>query len=155
VSAVPSALLDTTYLLPFLGIELRVRGVREDLARLLRSNPKLWFHPLSLVETKWVVLSLERRHGPGLRGSFIEGLGALLTDHRFVPSPLTSKAIETDADRLLDAGVQDYFDRMLAATAHQLPGTFLTEDRDLLDPNGPRKTLPGMRVTTLHRFLQQ
>lgn len=148
-------LLDTTYLLPFFGMEIRVEGVKHHLSQLLTSGRKLLFHPLSLVEAKWVVLAIERKGKQGLRASFLEGLDALLADKRFAPSPLTSKAVEANADRLLDEGLQDYFDRMLASTAHSLQTILLTEDEELLNPKGPLRILPGLRAMSIAVYIRK
>lgn len=148
-------LLDTTYLLPFFGIRIRPRGPRESVPQLVASGRSLLYHPLSLVEAKWVVLALERRGLSGVRTRFLAGLDALLMDKRWAAAPLTSHAIEADADSLLDEGLADYFDRMLAATAHCVPATLLTEDEELLNPQGPLAVLPGLRVTTAQAFLTE
>ncbi len=148
-------LLDTTYLLPFFGIEIRVEQVRQHLSHLLASGRRMLYHPLSLVEAKWVILSMERTGKPSLRASFIEGLDALLADKRFKSFPLTSKSVEENADRLLDEGLKDYFDRMLACTAYSLQATLLTEDEELLNPKGPLRILHGLRVMTVGMFVRK
>jgi PIN domain len=140
-------LLDTTFLLPLFGIDNRVPGFAEAFPKLLGERSVL-YSPLSLVEAKWVALGLGRRE-PGLReallGAYRQGLSVLAAESRLAATPLTDPAIEGVADRLLQKGVKDYFDRMLCATAVSRGCPLCTEDEDLLSlgkaPDGALVTM--------------
>ena len=139
-------LLDTTYLLPALGIGVGLERFEEAFPRLLEEEEVL-YNPLSLVEAKWICLRLSRRR-PDLRerllSSFVSGLRALLGDERLAQVPVTSPDVEELADLLLARGVRDYFDRMVYASAVCEDAALLTEDEELLGLEGvprPREVL--------------
>ncbi|MCD6409787.1 MAG: PIN domain-containing protein [Candidatus Verstraetearchaeota archaeon] len=125
--------LDTTYLLPLFGVDVGLKGFAECFPRVL-DGFEVWFNPMSLVEAKWIVLRLLRRD-PSRRGvlllRFRRGLEALKLDERFRQTVLTSAAVEEVADRLLEVGVGDYFDRLIYATAVCYDAVLLTEDEEL------------------------
>jgi len=125
--------LDTIYLLPLFGVDVGLKGFAEHFSRVL-DGFEVWFNPVSLVEAKWVVLRLLRRD-PSRREvlllRFRRGLEALMLDERFRQTVLTNAAVEEVADRLLGLGVEDYFDRMIYATAVYYDAVLLTEDEEL------------------------
>ena len=56
-----------------------------------------------------------------------------LSDERIAQTELTSPRVEELADALLlEAGLRDYFDRVIYATATALNVALLTEDRELV-----------------------
>ena len=126
--------LDTTYLLPIFGISIKLEGFEEFFPELLAEYAVL-YNPVSLVEAKWIVLKLAKRE-PQKRGTLLErfrrGLEALLHDERLGQTELTNPDIEEVADLLLTrAGVADYFDRLIYATAASRRSVLLTEDEEL------------------------
>lgn len=139
-------LLDTTYILPVLGVGVRLPRYEELFPRLLEAY-EAYYTPLSLVEAKWIILRLARR-SPGLREELLReyraGVETLRADERLHETIVTNGAIEEAADRLLALGVRDYFDRMIYATALYYSAVLLTEDRELhrlgasTDPEPPR-----------------
>ena len=126
--------LDTTYLLPIFGIDVRLKGFGELFPRLLASYAVL-YNPVSLVEAKWIVLKLVKKEPQKrdiLLGRFRRGLEALLRDDRLGQTELTSPEIEEVADLLLTrTGIADYFDRLIYATAASRGSVLLTEDEEL------------------------
>jgi len=67
--------------------------------------------------------------------AFREGLKALLNSN-INQTTLTNSTIETIADNLLlKAGIKDYFDRMIYATAAYYNDILLTEDGKLMEIN--------------------
>ena len=126
--------LDTTYLLPIFGIGVGLEGFNELFPKLLSEHAVL-YNPVSLVEAKWIVLKLAKRK-PQKRDTLLErfriGLEALLRDERLGQTELTNPDIEGVADLLLTrAGVADYFDRLIYATATSRGSVLLTEDEEL------------------------
>ena len=127
--------LDTTYLLPIFGIDVRLKGFGELFPRLLASYAVL-YNPVSLVEAKWIVLKLsggDPSRKELLLKAYRLGLRALLSDRRLKQTGLTNPDVEEIADELLlKAGVKDYFDRVIFATAAQQGAILLTEDEELM-----------------------
>jgi len=126
--------LDTTYLLPIFGIGVGLEGFDELFPELL-SEYAVLYNPVSLVEAKWIVLKLAKRE-PQKRDKLLErfriGLEALLSDERLSQTELTNPNVEEVADLLLTrAGVADYFDRLIYATAASRESVLLTEDEEL------------------------
>lgn len=127
-------LLDTTYLLPLFGIDVKLPRFEELLPRLLEGFDTL-YNPISLVEAKWLILRLMRRNksrAEGLLEAYRRGLKALQFDERVKPTALTEPEVEEIADRLLvEAGLRDYFDRLIYASAIVNDALLLTEDKEL------------------------
>lgn len=92
------------------------------------------YNPVSLVESKWVVLR-KVRDEPSKRepllNAYRTGLKVLESDGRLEETRLTGDSVETAADELLANGVRDYFDRVIYGTAAEQGCVLLTEDREL------------------------
>ncbi|MDK2373115.1 MAG: hypothetical protein QI197_07055 [Candidatus Korarchaeota archaeon] len=63
-----------------------------------------------------------------LARAFISGLKALSSENRVSQVELTDLEVERVANLLMDAGMGDYFDRMIYATAAVRGYRLLTED---------------------------
>jgi len=128
----PKVIIDTSYLLPIFGVEVKTKIKLVDI---LRSYIKIYYNPISLVEIKWVLYRIVRRGLLPLdeaRKSYREGLDVLFRDKRFRQTSLTSSSIEEIADKLEDLGLRDYFDRLIAATAIAGEYKLITEDKELI-----------------------
>ena len=127
-------LLDTTYLLPLFGIDVKLPRFEELLPKLLEGFDAL-YNPVSLVEAKWLILRLMRRsklRAEGLLEAYRRGLKALQFDERLKATALTEPDVEEIADRLLvEAGLRDYFDRLIYASAIVNDALLFTEDEEL------------------------
>jgi PIN domain nuclease of toxin-antitoxin system len=126
-------LLDTTYLLPVFGIDVGLARFETKFPKIL-DDYDIRYNPVSLLEAKWISLMMGRRMD---RSKFLEryrsGLSAIMTDRRMRQTKFTDDTIELIADRLLtDDRVNDYFDRMIYATAATENSNLLTEDKVLL-----------------------
>ena len=140
-------LLDTTYLLPVFGIDVGLARFETKFPRVL-GEYDIRYNPVSLLEAKWIILKMSRR---GDRDKFLKryraGLRAIMTDKRISQTRFTDGAVELIADELLtDNLVNDYFDRIIYATAAVENWLLLTEDSILLglgdrEP-APRSTFP-------------
>jgi hypothetical protein len=109
-------ILDTTYLLPALGVGTKPEGFEGRFPKLLGIH-RVRYNPISLVEAKWIVLRAARKRAAE-RGRLLEryrfGLRVLLADERVKQTTVTSEAVELVADRLLvDNVTKDYFDRLI------------------------------------------
>jgi len=139
--------IDTTYLLPIFGVGVELEGFESLFPRVLEEYEVL-YNPLSIVEAKWISLKLGRED-PSKReellSAFIKGLKVLMSEERLRQTDITSPEIEETADALfLKAGVRDYFDRMIYATAVGVGASLLTEDEVLREVAG-RKGVPRPR----------
>ncbi len=126
-------LLDTTYLLPVFGIDVGLARFEIKFPEML-DEYDIRYNPVSLLEAKWISLRIGRHAD---RDKFLaryrSGLGAIMADKRMKQTRLTDGAVELIADRLLaDNRLDDYFDRMIYATAAAENSYLLTEDRVLL-----------------------
>jgi len=125
-------LLDTSYLLPIFGIDVDIRGLKENFSDVLRKF-EVYYNPISLIEAKFIILRL-LKDGIDLLKDYRIGLNCILTEETLKPTPFTNSEIEEIADKLLiEKGINDYFDRMIYATAVTLKLILITEDRKLLD----------------------
>ena len=127
-------LLDTTYLLPVFGISVGLRGFESRFDQLL-GDYEVLFNPVSLVEAKWIVLKGVRKEPAkkeALLASYRAGLKVVGSDGRLGATPLTDDEVEEVADGLHEAGMNDYFDRMIYAAAVERGCALLTEDREML-----------------------
>ena len=127
-------LLDTTYLLPALGIGIELEGFERTFSKVLRDYAVL-YNPISLIEGKWIILRMSRKER-GDRSRFLEryrvGVGATLRDGRLKQTVVTDERVERVADRLLvENHVRDYFDRTIYGTACARNSFLLTEDKEL------------------------
>ena len=127
-------LLDTTYLLPIFGVRVGLKGF-DTMFPLLLDKYSVVYNPISIVEAKWIVLRLSRRQSQERKlilERFREGLKVLLNDERLSQTIITNSDMEEIADRLLlEAGIRDYFDRLIYSTAAYFNAILLTEDESL------------------------
>jgi len=133
--SIDKVLLDTTYLLPVFEIETN-KFSKRDLELLLDSGIELFFNPISLIEIKWVLIRLTKRDKRKLgllRKVYNESVDYLLCCEEIKPTILLNGEICRLEDILYDAGIKDYFDRIIMATAKVFTGRLLTEDDDLAD----------------------
>ena len=132
-------LLDTTYLLPVFGIDVGLAKFETRFPEIL-DGYDIRYNPVSLLEAKWISLRIGR-HSERDRflARYRSGLGAIMTDKRMKQTRLTDSAVELIADRLLTENrLNDYFDRMIYATAAAENSHLLTEDKVLLGLTGAK-----------------
>ncbi len=125
----PKLVLDTTYILPFFGIE--VREISEETVSSLKGRFEL-IYPVILLPELWakVVREAERRKIKEVPEEARTALVALLVGSDIKVEPPSSTQMMVAADlRLL--GHKDMFDCLGYGCAVAVGGTFLTEDRDL------------------------
>jgi len=127
-------LLDTTYLLPIFGVRVDLKGF-ETMFPLLLDKYSVVYNPISIVEAKFIVLRLSKRQSKKRKlilERFREGLKVLLNDERLSQTIITNSDVEEIADKILsEAGIRDYFDRLIYSTAAYFSTILLTEDEAL------------------------
>lgn len=142
-------LLDTSYLLPIFGVGLEYRDF-EAVFPALHEVYALRYNPVSLIESKWIVL----RHGkkfPDMREALLKsyrrGIFSLEKDAHMQKTILTSEKIEEYADALLTKeNISDYFDRLIYSTSAHFNYSLLTEDEKLHDIFKRSRALPKPRA---------
>lgn len=127
-------LLDSTYIMPFFGINVDIPDLKKSLVRLLPKSPgKIFVTSCSLIEAKWKGIRnylkcgdksyLERANNA--LESFQQNRYLTLLDAWFV------KDASKWADQLLIEGHQDYMDCWIAGTAMAKNLVLITEDQSL------------------------
>jgi len=133
-------LLDTTFLLPSLGIDV-VGEVSEGLKRLMRAEASIYFSRFSILEASWVAARLS---GSGdFAGSFRTGLRSILESGRY-------NKVEEDSEVFIEAlrlhmlGHRDMIDNLLYTSSTQLNLKLLTLDsklKEFINSKGLNDTL--------------
>jgi len=127
-------LLDSTYIMPFFGINVSILNIKKDLARVLSTNPgKIFLTTCSLIEAKWKAFRNYLKSGDKsyleranyALDSFQQNKYLTLIDAWFVRN--ASKW----ADQLLIEGHQDYMDCWIAGTAKAKNLVLVSEDQPL------------------------
>ncbi len=138
-------LLDTTYLLPLVGIDIGLKHYSEIFPK-LHYYYELYYTPLSIIEAKWIVIkTIKRLKDKSLKQRLLKeyrnGVDLLQASNYYKSTVITNGLIEEIADELLDKGIKDYFDRMIYATAAYYNAVLLTEDEALRKLYNKRKTI--------------
>lgn len=132
--------IDTTYILPSLGVE--VRGLSEEdldeFFRLLSARDcEIVLSDVSLIEA----LGKALRHAVGseeMMDAVQRGYLSILTDERFRISAHATPSIFEIALDLRKSGLEDLFDCLIAGTAIAESEVFVTEDVEI--PRSVKKT---------------
>ncbi|MDK2463736.1 MAG: PIN domain-containing protein [Candidatus Korarchaeota archaeon] len=118
-------LLDTTYLLPYLGIRVGVGPTRLDV--ILRSHRPL-YPALMLAELEGVLYKVGRERGMDrLPRAALDGFNSVVHGALVELVPPTDEDLEI-AYRVISAGWSDLYDAALYATAERLDAPALTLD---------------------------
>ena len=127
--------LDTTYLLPLLGIGVELRDYREIFPK-LHMFYEIYYSPISLIEAKWIIIRYikklkDERMKQRLLEEYRVGLDLILKNPDYKSIVFTNGLIEKIADELWRRGIRDYFDRMIYAASAYCRAILLTEDEEL------------------------
>jgi len=120
-------LLDTTYILPLFGIDVKIPGLKERIL-LMSEKYNLLINSLSILEAKWKVLKLAKKH-PNIIESFSEGLLFLTHREIFRIIPFYEYDVDLIATELLKFH-SDYFDCSILASAIINADIFITEEKE-------------------------
>ncbi len=147
LSSSPKLVLDTSYVLPFLGIQVD-ELLSEELAQVLEGF-KLYYPTAMLAELLGVFFKqLKKAEASHLLAEVKEGLDSLAYSGEVELLPLTSEVAE-EAYKLIKAGCRDIFDAIAYATARSTGALLLTLDTELkrfLEERGmPRTSLVDHR----------
>ena len=121
-------LLDTSFILPSLGIDVGEK-VSKGLKLLAAKAPEIYYSSFSILESLWV-LSKTIEDAPSQLESFRIGLRSVMESGRYRRVNEDSK-IMNEAFGLYKLGHKDMIDNILYASSIQLDLKLLTLDNDL------------------------
>ncbi len=130
----PELFLDTTYLLPFFQVPIRVEGFKlSDFKALIGNISRVHVAELSVYEAKAKLLRLSKTHRTyeKILRAFSENLNVLRMDEKFVFQNYTHQADQRFNQLLAFAKRLDAFDLIILSQAFTA-GELLTEDADIL-----------------------
>jgi len=134
-------LLDTSFILPSLGIDVGEK-VSKGLRLLASKAPEIHYSSFSILESLWV-LARTNEDAPSKPESFTIGLRSVMESGRYKRVSEDSKTMN-EAFRLYKLGHKDMIDNILYASSTQLDLRLLTVDNDLksfIQTKGLRDTL--------------
>lgn len=121
--------LDTTYVMPFLSLDIDVKGFSRDIYKeIIKSIYRIHISEVSLIEAKAksLKLNLSRKK---VNEKFNEGLSVLSSDEKVIIHRYN--ALDDLKFNEFDKFHLDFFDRIILAQSSSV-GFFLTEDSKLL-----------------------
>lgn len=121
-------LLDTTFILPSLGIDVG-EEVSKGLNKLAQIKADIYFSRFSILETLWVAVKLSKTANFDLE-SFKLGLRSVLQSGRYIKVEENSE-IFNEALKLNMLGHKDMIDNILYASSTKLNLKLLTLDNEL------------------------
>ncbi len=117
--------LDTTYVMPFLYLDIDVKGFsRAVYKKVIKSFERIHLSEISIIEAKAKSLKL----GEKVNEKFNEGLSVLSTDEKVVIHGYRA----ADDKKFNEMSGLDFFDRIILAQSAAV-GNLLTEDAKLLN----------------------
>ncbi len=143
-------LLDTTYVLPFVGIEVKGAASQDDVSGLIRSGNGISINQVSIFELLGKARPLILRDEKA-RQRVTEGLKAILGSGELVIYPVLDERTMPFAMDLMADGMRDIPDVPIAASALAYADMLLTEGRDIVE--FLRRRRPEIRVMTLGQYL--
>ncbi len=151
-------LFDTTYLLPLLGIKVKRLGDYSKYIESILNTYKVYYHPVSLVESKWELISLRRGMDSEewIRAAhrYKAGLNYILKSGKLTQLKFTTTEVEDEIDYLIMKGYRDYFDLLIFTTAYIENITLLTEDNELRDIPNKFKKYENMGVMDWNELIK-
>lgn len=128
-------LFDTTYILPYFGIDIKITNIIEDLTRIQNNNAdQIKISTCSLIEAKWKAIRLYNQENnlEYLKRANNVILSFGMNKYFEVIDPWFHPEISFKADELLIAGHKDYMDCLIFATAKIYKNIIVTEDKQIL-----------------------
>lgn len=122
--------LDTTYVMPFLFLDIDVKGFsRDTYKKIIKSVDNIHISEVSLIEAKAKSLRLNLSHKKA-NEKFNEGLSVLLSDEKVIIHRYN--ALDDMKFNEFEKFQLDFFDRIILAQSSSV-GFLLTEDSKLLN----------------------
>ena len=122
-------LLDTTYILPFYGLNIGIHNFENDFEEILLSSQRLGISQISILEAKGKLSRILRNT------KFIKnyelGFTTITKSGRFEILDFVDSEIDRTSTKIYLFGHNDLFDCIIAATALKEAEVFVTEDAPL------------------------
>ncbi len=152
----PRILLDSTYLLPMFGVE--VKGVSNEVMLKLRDLAlrgliEIYYSPISLIEVISKIAREAVRRGKGLKPEEVGATIKIIEESRYLKPIHPNPQAYALAYKMKLIGHNDIIDNLLYATATVHGLTFITMDRDLKNFTQHRK-IEGSTILSHQEFLQ-
>nr|MDO8117441.1 hypothetical protein [Candidatus Sigynarchaeota archaeon] len=126
--------LDTSYLMPFFGLEVTIDGLTAQLLEVQEDDRfRFLYSPVSFIEIKWQVIGLGRvgHDIDDLERHFSQAIISLKSSSNWGMIDFVDADINDVAFELRRLGHNDYFDTVIASTALWNADLFVTEDEPL------------------------
>ncbi|MHA1847288.1 MAG: hypothetical protein ACTSXU_06560 [Promethearchaeota archaeon] len=126
--------LDTTYLMPFFGLDVSIDKLYEQLSQVIRNaNYHFLYSPVSIIEIKWQVIKLGRSGCDidELELRFSQAITSLKSNSQWELVDFVDASINDLSFELRKLGHDDYFDTIIASTALWKADLLVTEDGPL------------------------
>lgn len=125
-------MLDTSYILPFFGIGIRIDGFEKQMSVLLSSRYEIRISFASILEAKGKSLrEAARRRMPQLLERFLIGYEALIEEGRIIVEEIDLRKYNQEINEAYLKGLDDLFDCIVLATALKTSNILVTEDEEI------------------------
>ena len=152
--------LDTSYILPFFGIDVEIPELKKSLKKIfLTEDPKfiISLSTCSFIEAKWVLLS-EYRQSKDARilNRFRVVLKSLIGNPQIlIHYSVLDEIANIVADDLRIAGLTDVMDGWITGAAYSLQCPLVTEDQELKKIISQTKYKDKLEVISWGKILEQ
>lgn len=144
-------MLDTTYILPFFGIGIRIEGFEKQMGILISSEHEIRVSFVSIIEAKGKSLrEAARRRTPQFLERFTLGYEALMEGERIIIEDIALDKYDQDVNKAYLGGLDDLFDCIVLATAFKTSDVLVTEDEEI--KNIASKLFPKLEVVNWRKF---
>jgi len=151
-------LFDTTFILPFFGIDVVIPALRDQLESLLSSQQlDIFVTSCSLIEAKWNSI---RQYQKTKNKAYLEEANQALASlqankYMKIINAWFVKDANSYADELLLCGHRDYMDCWIAAVAKVQGLVLVSEDTDLKELISEKTKWPDFRMVNWVEFLEE
>lgn len=118
-------------MLPFFGIQINIKNFKEDIEKIEQNHHIFFVNMCSFIEIKWVIFHFIKKF-PDKKEDFLnayqDGLIYFIKTSQFELISYLNLAIDMMSNKVRDAGVLDYFDALIYATAKVQEAILITED---------------------------
>jgi predicted nucleic acid-binding protein len=151
-------LFDSTYILPWFGINVNIPHLKESLKEVLASRTgEIAVTSCSLIEGKWkAIRAYQKENNPAYLERSNKALQAFAVGRYFqVINPWEVPEVSSLADELLKQGHNDYMDCWIAGTAKNRGVALISEDDDLRQLISTISTWSTLNIINWNEFLSQ
>ena len=151
-------LFDTTFILPFFGIDVAIPALRDQLEAILSSQQQdISVSSCSLIEAKWnSIRQYQKTKNQDYLDEANQALASLQANkYMKIVDTWFVKDANAFADELLVIGHRDYMDCWIAATAKVQGLVLVSEDADLKELISEKTKWAVFRMASWNEFLEE